>query len=162
MRITNWTAMLLLALAAPVQGGAPAKRVNLSSYVGKYPFDRVGGYRFLDHPAVKAAIARAVRDPAVRGTVRREDGAVNVPIVRVAGGRILAWGGAKRAEDTYNWAVVVAPDGSKPEVCVYNGENQDGAFRSSQWFEPGQPSIMKVGSCPSSAEDYPPKAIAAG
>lgn len=162
MRTARWASFLLMTVATPVLGVAPATRVDLARYVGRYPFDRVGGYRFLDHPAVKAAIARAVRDPVRRATVRLEDGAINVPIVRVAGGRILAWGGAKRAEDIYNWAVVVAPDGSKLEVCIFDGENQGSAFQSSQWFEPGQPGIMKVGRCPSSAEDYPPRPIAAG
>lgn len=164
MRTQIQVALLLMALAAPAHGGEPAKsrKMNLSAYVGKYPYDVVGGYRFFDNPVVRSAVARAVRDPRKRAGIRVEEDAVNVPIVRVAGGRILAWGGAKRAEDVENWAVVIAPDGSKPEVCIYEGLGNDGELQSSQWFEPGQPSIMKAGRCPSSAEDYPPRAIAAG
>lgn len=137
-------------------------RVDLSLYVGKYPFDVVNGHRFLDHPAVKAAIAAAVPDPKQRAAVVFEDDGLGLPIVRVDGGRILAWGGAKRAEDRYNWAVVIAPDGSKPEVCIYDGVGYGEDFQSAQWFEPGRPGIMKQGSCPSADEDYPAADIAAG
>lgn len=137
-------------------------RVDLSLYVGKYPFDVVNGHRFLDHPAVKAAIAAAVPDAKQRAAVVFEDDGLGLPIVRVDGGRILAWGGAKRAEDRYNWAVVIAPDGSKPEVCIYDGVGYGEDFQSAQWFEPGRPGIMKQGSCPSADEDYPAADIAAG
>lgn len=148
---------------APV-GGKEARqsRVDLGPYVGKYPFDVVNGHRFLDHPAVKAAIAAAVPDAKQRAAVAFEDDGLGLPIVKVDGGRILAWGGAKRAEDRYNWAVVIAPDGSKPEVCIYDGVGYDEDFQAAQWFEPGRPGIMKQGRCPSADEDYPAAAIAAG
>lgn len=166
MRGIVCTAIIAAAVATPAIGiGAPrpAVRTNLSVYAGKYSFDVVRGYRFFDHPAVKAAIARAVRNPRQRAAIHSpEDGAVSVPIVRVRDGRILAWGGAKRAEDSSNWAVVIAPDGSKPEICLYEGVGADDDTPSSQWFVPGQPGIMKIGRCPSAAEDYPPHEIAAG
>ena len=150
---------------APKAAATGAKKVaargtDLSAYVGKYPYDAVAGHRFFDHPAVRAAIAAAVPDKKLASGIRAGDG-VNVPIVEV-NGRILAWGGARRAEDRYNWAVAIAPDGTKPEICIYDGVGYDGDFQSSQWFEPGRPSIMKQGKCPSSREDYPPAAIAAG
>lgn len=136
--------------------------VDLTPYIGKYPFDVVNGHRFLDHPAVKAALAAAVPDAKQRAAVEFEDNGLGLPIVRVKGGRILIWGGARRAEDRYNWAVVIAPDGSKPEVCIYDGVGYGEDFQSAQWFEPGQSGIMKQGTCPSAAEDYPPAEIAAG
>jgi hypothetical protein len=153
--------------AAPPTGSTSPKRVDtdrvdLTPYLGKYPFDVVGGYRFLDNPEVKAAIAAAVPDTKQRAKVKFEKNGLGVPIVRVDGGRILVWGGAHRAEDHYNWAVVIAPDGSKPEICIYDGLGYDGDFQSSQWFEPGSPSIMKQGKCPSEDEDYPAAAIAVG
>ncbi|WP_152998714.1 hypothetical protein [Sphingopyxis sp. H115] len=152
--------MAAAAAAAPLQAeeGAP----DLETYVGKYPFDIVDGHRFLDHPAVAAAIAAAVPDADKRAAVAFDDNGLGLPIVRVAGGRILAWGGARRAEDRYNWAVVIAPDGSKPEVCIYDGVGYGQDFQASEWFAPGQPAIMKQGPCPSAAEDYPTADIAAG
>lgn len=152
-----------IAPDAPVDA-KEAKRAaaDLTPYIGKYPFDAVGGHRFLDNPAVKAAIAAAVPDAKQRAAVQFDDDGLGLPIVRVDGGRILAWGGAKRAEDRYNWAVVIAPDGSKPEVCIYDGLGYDEDFQSSQWFEPGKASIMKQGKCPSADEDYPAAEIAAG
>lgn len=138
---------------------APA---DLSAYVGKYPFDTVGGHRFLDNPVVKAAIAAAVPDAKQRAAVRFADNGLGLPIVQVDGGRLLIWGGERYAEDRYNWAVVIAPDGSKPEVCIYDGVGYGEDFQSAQWFEPGKAGIMKQGTCPSAAEDYPAAAIAAG
>lgn len=152
-----------IAPAAPAS--APeAKRapVDLTPYIGKYPFDVVNGHRFLDHPAVQAALAAAVPDAKTRAGVDFDEKGLGLPIVKVKGGRLLIWGGEWRAEDRYNWAVVIAPDGSKPEVCIYDGVGYDEDFQSSQWFEPGRSGIMKQGKCPSAAEDYPPAEIAAG
>ncbi|MDR6834144.1 MULTISPECIES: hypothetical protein [unclassified Sphingopyxis] len=136
--------------------------VDLTPYVGKYPFDVVNGHRFLDHPAVKAAVAAAVPDAKARAGIAFADRSLGIPIVRVAGGRILIWGGEWRAEDRYNWAVIIAPDGSKPEVCIYDAGDYDADLQSSSWYTPGQPAVMKQGTCPSTAEDYPLADIAAG
>lgn len=136
--------------------------VDLTPYIGKYPFDVVSGHRFLDHPSVKAAIAAAVPDADARAQVVFADNGLGLPIARVAGGRILAWGGARRAEDRYNWSVVVAPDGTNPEVCVFEAVGDDPELWSSTWYAPGQPTIMKQRGCPSAAEDYPAAEIVAG
>ncbi len=154
-----------IAPGVPASGSLKqADRVatDLTPYIGKYPFDVVNGHRFLDHPAVKAALAAAVPDAKQRADVNFAEKSLGVPIVRVKDGRILIWGGEWRAEDRYNWAVVIAPDGSKPEVCIYDGVGYGEDFQSAQWFEPGKPGIMKQGACPSAAEDYPPADIAAG
>lgn len=150
------------APAPVVANPAKAAPVDLAPYVGKYPFDVVGGHRFLDHPAVKAAIAAAVPDAKQRAAVAFEDNGLGLPIVKLGGGRLLVWGGARRAEDRYNWAVVIAPDGSKPEVCIYDGLGYDEDFQAAQWFEPGRPGIMKQGKCPSADVDYPAAEIVAG
>lgn len=136
--------------------------VDLTPYVGKYPFDVVNGHRFLDHPAVQAAIATAVPDAKARAEVVFADNGLGLPIVRVAGDRILAWGGARRAEDRYNWAVVIAPDGTKGEVCIFEAVGDDPELWSAAWYVAGKPAVMKQGGCPSSAEDYPPADIVAG
>jgi len=149
-------------VAPGVASEAPRSAVDLTPYVGKYPFDVVNGYRFLDHPAVKAAIAAAVPDAKQRADIDVADDGLGLPIVEVDGGRLLIWGGERRAEDRHNWAVVIAPDGSKPEICIYDGVGYGEDFQSSQWFEPGKPSIMKQGTCPSADEDYPAADIAAG
>lgn len=153
--------MIMMTAMAP-QTHAKDAATDLSDYVGKYPFDVVNGHRFLDHPAVKAAIAAAVPDAKQRAAVKFDDNGLGLPIVRVDGGRLLIWGGERRAEDRANWAVVIAPDGSKPEVCIYDGVGYGLDFQSSQWFEPGKPSVMKQGTCPSADEDYPAADIAAG
>jgi hypothetical protein len=154
--------MMTAAMASQADAKDAAAATNLDAYVGKYPFDVVGGHRFLDHPAVKAAIAAAVPDAKQRATIDFAENSLGLPIVRVAGGRLLVWGGAWRAEDRYNWAVVIAANGTKPEVCIYDGLGYGEDFQSSMWFEPGQPGVMKQGTCPSDAEAYPPAEIAAG
>ena len=136
--------------------------VDLTPYIGKYPFDVVNGHRFLDHPAVKAAVAAAVPDAKTRAGIAFADRGLGLPIVRVAGGRILIWGGEWRAEDRYNWAVVIAPDGTKGEVCIFEAVGDDPELWSATWYVAGRPAVMKQGDCPSAAEDYPAADIAAG
>lgn len=162
MRTAIFASVMMMAAAMAPQLQAKEGAADLNAYVGKYPFDVVNGHRFLDHPVVKAAIAAAVPDAKARAGVVFPDDGLGLPIVKVAGGRILIWGGDRRAEDRYNWSVVIAPDGSKPEVCIYNGVGYGEDFQSAEWFEPGKPSIMKQGTCPSAAEDYPAADIAAG
>lgn len=162
MRTAIFASVMMMAAAMAPQLQAKEAAAGLDAYVGKYPFDVVNGHRFLDHPVVKAAIAAAVPDAKARAGVVFPDDGLGLPIVKVAGGRILIWGGDRRAEDRYNWAVVIAPDGSKPEVCIYDGVGYGEDFQASEWFEPGKPSIMKQGTCPSAAEDYPAADIAAG
>lgn len=162
MRTAIFASVMMMAAAMAPQLQAKEGAADLNTYVGKYPFDAVNGHRFLDHPVVKAAIAAAVPDAKARAGVVFPDDGLGLPIVKVAGGRILIWGGDRRAEDRYNWSVVIAPDGSKPEVCIYNGLGYGEDFQSAEWFEPGKPSIMKQGTCPSAAEDYPAADIAAG
>lgn len=164
MRTAILATIMMLAIAPPVQAKSSAARAatDLNAYVGKYPFDVVGGHRFLDHPAVKAAIIAAVPDAKARADIVFPDNGLGLPIARVKGGRILIWSGAWRAEDRYNWSVVVAPDGSKPEVCIYDGVGYGEEYQASQWFEPGRPSVMKQGQCPASAMEYPPEDVGAG
>ncbi len=154
--------MMTAAMIPQADARDAAATTNLDAYVGKYPFDVVNGHRFLDHPAVKAAIAAAVPDAKQRATIDFAENGLGLPIVRVAGGRILVWGAAWRAEDRYNWAVVIAPDGTRPEVCIYDGVGYGEDFQSSMWLTPGQPGVMKQGSCPSAADAYPPAEIVAG
>ncbi|WP_428630941.1 hypothetical protein [Sphingopyxis sp.] len=126
--------MMMTVAMGPQVHAKDAAATDLNIYVGKYPFDAVNGHRFLDHPAVKAALVAAVPDAKQRATIAFAENSLGLPIVRVAGGRILIWGGEWRAEDRYNWAVVIAPDGSKPEVCIYDGVGYGQDFQSSSWF----------------------------
>ncbi len=141
---------------------APKTSSDLSAYVGKYPHDEVAGLRFLDNPAVKSAIRKAVSDAGVQKFIYGTDG-LNVPIFQ-KDGRIVAWGASNRAEDAHNWAVAITPDGTVADVCVYHAVDAAAAdeFPSSQWFSPGKKSIMMQGRCPSEKDDYPPKEIVAG
>ena len=138
--------------------------VDLTPYIGKYPFDVVNGHRFLDHPAVQATVvSRRSRRRRTRASIAFADHGLGVPIVRVAGGRILALGWRmRRAEDRYNWAVVIAPDGTKGEVCIFEAVGDDPELWSATWYVAGRPAVMKQGDCPSAAEDYPAADIAAG
>ena len=149
-------------MATGTSNAAAKSSANLSGYVGKYPRDKVDGQRFLDNPLVKAAIQSALRNADDRSFVYGTHG-IEVPIFE-KNGRIVAWGAENRAEDSYNWAVAITPDGGKADVCIYKAavpvEPDD--FPSSQWFSAGKESIMMQGQCPSEKADYPPREIVAG
>ncbi|MCW4462247.1 hypothetical protein OK349_11065 [Sphingomonas sp. BT-65] len=148
--------------ATDASNAAAKASVSLSGYVGKYPGDKVDGQRFLDNPLVKAAIRSVLRDADDRAFIYGTRG-LEVPIYE-KNGRIVAWGAENRAEDSYNWAVAITPDGGKADVCIYKAVApvEPDAFASSQWFSAGKEGIMMQGQCPSEKADYPPREIVAG
>lgn len=117
----------------------------LSKYVGKHPSETIAGNRFLDEPAVKAAVAANVPDPKVREFVFSYNGP-DAPIV-VKNGRILAWGCERHNCGYHNWSVAISPDGSAAEVCFYHNDNSpDGP---ATWYLPGGRTEKRAGNCPS-------------
>ena len=70
------------AAVAPAKEGAP----DLAAYVGKYPFDKIDGVAFDDHPLVKAGIAATVTDARVRAAIATTAGPAS-PIGKSQGNR---------------------------------------------------------------------------
>ena len=119
--------------------------VDLSKYVGKHPSDTVGGTRFLDEPAVKAAVAASVPDSAVRNFVFNSNGP-DAPIV-AKDGRVLAWGCERHNCGYHNWSIAITPDGTNADVCFYHDD--DSADGPATWYLPGGTTETRTGNCPS-------------
>src|SRR3546814_2803915 len=71
---------------APPDQAAPAAApadTGLAAYVGKYPFDKVDGVAWTDHPAVKAGLAATVTDAQIRKAIESTPGPA-APIEMVA------------------------------------------------------------------------------
>ena len=139
--------------AAPIAGSnaidnaavADNARVDFSTYVGKHPAESVDGTRFLDEPAVKAAVAATVADASVRDFVFNYDGP-DAPIVS-KDGRILAWGCERHNCGYHNWSIAITPDGANAEICFYH--NDDSADGPATWYLPGGKTEKRPGNCPS-------------
>jgi len=124
---------------APMPSAAPA--ADLLRYVGRYPFDPVAGTRFVDDPAVRQAVARAVPDAKVRDTVLGRDATAN-PVAQW-NGRVLAWACEAHNCGPHNWAIAITPDGRNAAICYYD---QDAGV--SRWYPAGFRAPLPDG-CPS-------------
>lgn len=129
-----------LASAPPAPPAPPA--VDLSRYVGEYPTEKLADAPgFLQHPAVRDAVAAVVTDAAVRTRVLDAD-VTATPIVRYEG-RLLAFGCEPHNCGPHNWAVAITPDARAAAVCYYD---QDA--RIARWYPDGAMPPPSSG-CPS-------------
>lgn len=125
--------------------GAPAAAVaDLSGYAGKHPREKVAGISFLDHSAVKAAVAK-LPDAAVRDFVFGYNGP-DAPIAS-KDGRLIAWGCEIHNCGYHNWAVSITPDGATADICLY--DNDDDVDGSATWYLADGRRETRAGSCPS-------------
>ena len=130
---------------APKPAGAPAPaQAGLAAYVDHYPFDEVEGVTFLQHPQVRAAVAAAVPDAAIREWMFERVGPTT-PIVR-RDGRLLSWGCEAHNCGPHAWTILIDEAGSAAEVC-YHDEEADG--EASRWFATGRPVETRNEECPS-------------
>jgi hypothetical protein len=125
--LTQMAAAMPIAEApapAPIapQAAAPA----IERYVGKYPFDKVDGVAFLDHPKVRAAVEAVVKDAEVRKWVLQANDSPSPAIYRL-GAEIVAVGCQAHACDARNWAILVDPGRMSARVCYFNGT-------TARWF----------------------------
>ncbi|NTS65344.1 hypothetical protein HRV97_09230 [Sphingomonas sp. HHU CXW] len=132
------------AAATPTPAPTPSAigaATDLSRYVGQYPFDPVAGGRFIDEPAVRAAVARVVPDADVRDTVLSRDATAN-PVAE-QDGRILSWACEAHNCGPHNWAIAITSDGRDAAVCYHD---QDAGV--SRWYPADYRSASPDG-CPS-------------
>lgn len=118
------------ATPAPAPAPSASNAANLSRYVGKYPFDLVAGTRFVDEPAVRAAVARVVPDAGVRDTVLSRDATAN-PVAEWDG-RILSWACEAHNCGPHNWAIAITPDARDAAVCYYDQDTN-----VARWYPAG-------------------------
>ena len=125
---------------APIPSATIAA-TDLSRYLGRYPFDLVAGTRFVDEPAVRAAVARVVPDMSVRDMVLSREATAN-PVVE-QDGRILSWACEAHNCGPHDWAIAITPDGRDAAVCYHD---QDAGV--SRWYPAGYRTPSPDG-CPS-------------
>lgn len=126
------------AMTSPAGGetGQDQAVPALSDYVGKYPFDEVGGVAFIDHPAVRLALESSGA-PAEAIALARDRDQVVVPIFRTETA-LVASGYDPRSGGSVNWNLAITPDGGHAVVC-YQSEPIGYSYENGQRRHPVQP-----------------------
>lgn len=131
---------------APTPKSAPpsasASTPALTAYVGKYPFEKVSGVAWVDHPVVQAVIRRSVTDPGVRKAILGTAGTAD-PIVS-ENGRLRSWMCEPHNCGGHRWTVVIDPGTATGDVCYYDASVSDDNAR---WFLASGKAEMRRGNC---------------
>ena len=127
---------------AAASGGAAAGAGGLSAYVGKFPFDKVGGVNWNDNPQVQAGIAKTVKDAAARKAILETSGPA-API-ELIDGKVSAWACEQHNCGFHQWMVMVDPGNGATDVCYYD-EEADGA--NARWFLASGREERRPGNC---------------
>ncbi|TKD51955.1 hypothetical protein [Sphingomonas baiyangensis] len=118
----------------------------LDVYRGRYPNEVVGATRFNEHPLVRAAVAKALGKHKAMSARTVLEGAGPATPIAMAGDRLLSWGCEQHNCGAHNWALLVAADGSRPELCYHNEAMQP----VTRWLIDGEASArMLPEGCPS-------------
>ncbi|MBO9695302.1 MAG: hypothetical protein J7499_03805 [Sphingopyxis sp.] len=126
------------AAVAPAKAGAP----DLAAYVGKYPFDKVDGVAFEDHPLVKAGIAATVTDAHVRTAITTTAGPA-API-NMIDGKVASWACQQHKCGEHQWTVFVDPATGATDVCYVN---DPAMANEARWFLAGGKEEKRKGDC---------------
>lgn len=118
---------------------------DLTAYVGKFPFDEIGGVTWHDHPMVSAGIRNTVTDTAVLNAMQASGGP-SAPIATYKG-KVGSWGCQQHNCGDHQWAVLVDPNSGATDVCYHNAEQTGEASRwylsdGSQETRPGNCSVV--------------------
>jgi hypothetical protein len=135
--------MRAMLIAAMMLTTAAAKPPPLISYKDKYPFDAVRGITFFKHPQVRAAVAKAVKNPKLRVMMLSPSGPSG-PIQWTARG-LRADGCQMHNCGYHQWTIDVDVGGTAATICYYNADTLPGRTR---WFMPdGREEIRNTSGC---------------
>ncbi len=134
---------VVLGAGSPATAG-PGGLPPLDAYVGRAPFDPVAGVAFLDHPAVRAAVRRAVADPKVRKWLLVAGTSPSPPIFR-KDGMLVSSGCQWHGCDRRNWAIMIDPGGRRARVCYFAGGTR------ARWYDGDGRSTLRDEACPASS-----------
>ncbi len=112
------------AAATATPAGPP-----LADYIGKYPFNKVDGIAWNDHPLVKAGVEKSVTDAKVREAMATISGP-SAPIA-MQGDKVAAWSCQQHRCGEHSWAVMVDPASGATDVCYMN---DTALANQSRWF----------------------------
>jgi len=132
---------------AAVQSGSTPP--PLSAYVGKYPFDKVQGVSFFEHPLVREAIQTSGIDSDVQRFIFADDNVVGP--IRTSLGRLMLHGYDPAGAGVENWAILLTPDGRTAAVCYSSGVEHD--VRGADWYYEGEIAFTLYQACPSREGD---------
>lgn len=127
--------------AAPAAAKAGDAK-GLAAYVGKYPFDKVDGVAWDDHPAVKAGLAATVKDAKVLKAIQTLEGPA-API-EMHDGKAMAWACQQHNCGPHQWAVLVDPATGATDVCYYD---EAASASDARWFLAGGKEERRKGNC---------------
>lgn len=125
---------------AEVPASSPAG--GLTAYIGKFPFEAVGGVTWHDHPMVTTGIRNTVTEAGVLNAMRAP-GSPSAPIATYEG-KIGSWGCEQHNCGDHQWAVLVDPNTGATDVCYHNAEQTGDA---SQWFLSDGSQETRPGNC---------------
>ncbi|MBC7985068.1 MAG: hypothetical protein H7X93_00120 [Sphingomonadaceae bacterium] len=138
--------MLPMAAAIAVQSEGPP---DLARYVGLYPWDRVSGVRFMDHPLVRRAVRNAAPNGAIVDQIF-EDATAGEIVVN--GMLVLASGCQPHYCSMHNWSIVIGRRAQAHFIC-YKPDGQ-----RARWYRRHR--VVASGeTCPFEASDVPPEVL---
>ena len=132
-------------LAGPALGVQRRGAPDLSRYSGRYPFDRVGGVRFLDHPLVRRAVANAAPSARISARILAQGTSGVIVVTRTM---VLAWACEPHNCGSHNWSIVIGRRNRAQFVCY----KPDGG--RARWYRRHRP-IAGGGGCPFEAAEVP-------
>jgi len=122
---------------------AAAKQTNdLTAYIGKFPFEEVGGVTWDNHPVVLAGIRSTVKDAAARRAIISVEGP-SAPIGTYQG-KVGAWSCEQHNCGDHQWAVLVDAKSGATDVCYHNAAQTAG---NSRWFLANGREETRPGDC---------------
>lgn len=90
----------------------------VEKYAAKYPWDKVQGYVFMEHPDIRAAVQKVVKNSSIRKSISTRN-AVSSGISLSPG--FLTYTGCEPHNcGDHNWKVVYYISEKRAEVCYYN------------------------------------------
>lgn len=105
------SAVLVAAPASSLQRrGAP----DLARYAGRYPFDPVGGVRFLNHPLVRQAVANAAPSARIRARLLARGTSGKIIVTRTM---VLASACEPHSCGSHNWSIAIGRRNQAQFVC---------------------------------------------
>ncbi len=150
MRVTVYrrlAAALVFAFGLSGAEAAAADFSGLRAWVGKYPYDKIGGHQFFSYPGLPAAVKRALGAKADRQMAKVRG--PEVPVVAVDG-----WVVAHRCQahdcGDKNVSVLVHVASGRVLVCWLHAPDRADA----RWYEAGKPPKRDPNQgCPSEVEE---------
>ena len=115
---------------------------DLTIYVDKYPFDKVNGVAWNDHPAVKAGIAATVKDAKIHKAITTLEGPA-API-ELRSGKVMSWACQAHNCGPHQWSVHIDPGTGATDVCYFDEET---AATEARWFLANGKEEKRAGNC---------------